>query len=77
MVNYRFNTFNNFKQFDVVSMIEMEKLYQELIRNLFEDGWKSSATKLTREKVNDDKYIYDKLPFSKIENGFKDRFKFK
>ena len=45
MVNYRFNTFNNFKQFDVVSMIEMEKLYQELIRNLFEDGWKSSATK--------------------------------
>ena len=31
MVNYRFDTFKKFKQFDVVSMIKMEELYQNLI----------------------------------------------
>ena len=31
MVNYRFDTFKEFRQFDVVSMIELENIYQELI----------------------------------------------
>ena len=71
MVNYRFDTFKKFKQFDVVSMIEMEELYQNLIDNLWESGWTSITKKLTKSELNKDTYIYDKLPFSKIENGFK------
>ncbi len=71
MVNYRFDTFKKFKEFDVVSMIEMEELYQNLIDNLWESGWTSITKKLTKSELNKDTYIYDKLPFSKIENGFK------
>ena len=43
MVNYRFDTFKKFKQFDVVSMIKMEELYQNLIDNLWESGWMRST----------------------------------
>ena len=71
MVNYRFDTFKKFKQFDVVSMIKMEELYQNLIDNLWESGWTSITKKLTKSELNKDTYAYGELPFSKVENGFK------
>ena len=71
MVNYRFDTFKKFKQFDVVSMIKMEELYQNLIDNLWESGWTSITKKLTKSELNKDTYAYGELPFSKVENGYK------
>ena len=69
MVNYRFDTFKKFKQFDVVSMIKMEELYQNLIDNLWESGWTSITKKLTKSELNKDTYAYGRLLASKIENG--------
>jgi len=68
MVNYRFNTFNNFKQFDVISMIEIEKLYQELIGELKKDDWSVSIDKFEKKLVNEKKYIYGSFLASKVEN---------
>ena len=71
MVEYRFDLFKNFKQFDTISMIELENTYQELLGELVKDGWDLTSKKLTKKEVNENKYIYGKLPFSKVENGFK------
>jgi len=68
MVDYRFDTFKEFRQFDVVSMIEMEKLYQELIGELKKDDWSVSIDKFEKKVVNEKKYIYSSFLASKVEN---------
>ena len=69
MVNYRFDVFKKFKQFDVVSMIELENIYQELLGELVKDGWDLTSNKFEKKLVNDNKYIYNSLLASKVENG--------
>ena len=69
MVNYRFDLFKKFKQFDVVSMIELESIYQKLLGKLVEDNWKLSTDKFEKKLVNEKKYIYGSLLASKVENG--------
>ena len=68
MVDYRFDTFKEFRQFDVVSMIEMEKLYQELIGELKKDDWSVSIDKFEKKVVNEKKYVYSSFLASKVEN---------
>jgi hypothetical protein len=68
MVNYRFDTFKEFRQFDVVSMIELENIYQELIGKLKKDDWSVSADKFEKKLVNEKKYIYGSFLASKVEN---------
>ena len=68
MVNYRFDTFKEFRQFDVVSMIELENIYQELIGKLKKDDWSVSADKFEKKLVNENKYIYGSFLASKVEN---------
>ena len=34
MINYRFDLFKKFKQFDIISMIDLENTYQELLGKL-------------------------------------------
>ena len=68
MVDYRFDTFKEFRQFDVVSMIEMEKLYQELIGELKKDDWSVSVDKFEKKVVNEKKYVYSSFLASKVEN---------
>ena len=69
MINYRFDLFKKFKQFDVVSMIELESIYQKLLGKLVEDNWKLSTDKFEKKLVNEKKYIYGSLLASKVENG--------
>ena len=69
MVNYRFDLFKKFKQFDVVSMIELENIYQELLGELTKDNWELSTNKFEKKLVNENKYIYNSLLASKVENG--------
>jgi hypothetical protein len=69
MINYRFDLFKKFKQFDTISMIEIESLYQELLGELVKDGWDLTSNKFEKKLVNEKKYIYDRLLASKIENG--------
>jgi len=68
MVNYRFDTFKEFRQFDVVSMIELENIYQELIGKLKKDDWSVSIDKFEKKLVNEKKYIYGSFLASKVEN---------
>ena len=59
MVNYRFDLFKKLKQFDTISMIELENVYQELIGELKKDGWDVSTDKFEKKAVNEEKYIYN------------------
>jgi hypothetical protein len=58
MINYRFDLFKKFKQFDTISMIEIESLYQELLGELVKDGWDLTSNKFEKKLVNEKKYIY-------------------
>ena len=69
MVNYRFDAFKKFKQFDTISMIELENVYQELIGELKKDDWSVSTDKFEKKAVNEKKYIYNSFLASKVENG--------
>jgi len=69
MVEYRFDIFKNFKQFDTISMIELENIYQELLGELTKDNWELSTNKFEKKLVNEKKYIYGSLLASKVENG--------
>ena len=51
MINYRFDLFKKFKQFDIISMIEIESLYQELLGELVKDGWYLTSNKFEK-KIN-------------------------
>ena len=53
MVNYRFDAFKKFKQFDTISMIELENVYQELIGELKKDDWSVSTGKFEKKAVNE------------------------
>ena len=57
MINYRFDLFKKFKQFDTISMIEIESLYQELLGELVKDGWDLTSNKFEKKLVNE-KNIY-------------------
>ena len=69
MINYRFDLFKKFKQFDTISMIELENTYQELLGELIKDNWELSTDKFEKKLVNENKYIYNSLLASKVENG--------
>ena len=69
MVNYRFDLFKKLKQFDTISMIELENVYQELIGELKKDDWDVSTDKFEKKAVNEKKYIYNSFLASKVENG--------
>ena len=53
MINYRFDLFKKFKQFDTISMIELENTYQELLGELIKDNWELSTDKFEKKLVNE------------------------
>ena len=71
MVNYRFDIFKQMKQFSIISAIELETIYNNLLSELIKEGWESTDTKLKRKSIDENKYVYNDLLLSKVENGIR------